>query len=202
MVEAIRLRVSEPVPRVRLRVLPSLLPTQIELRNTGTEIQWRYVDGVSDWQTLILVLDLLPEAADILAKLLTVDGAGSGLDADLLDGLNSTAFEQLALTIQVVTASGTTAVDPATRVVIVNLAAPGAVTLTLPTTASRDGAGDTLKIVDWAGNTTSLTLNPDAADTGGILGLASASLISNGQGLGTAASILLSPIVSLLGWIA
>jgi hypothetical protein len=35
-------------------------------------------------------------ASGILTKLLTVDGAGSGLDADLLDGLNSTAFAQLA----------------------------------------------------------------------------------------------------------
>ncbi len=34
--------------------------------------------------------------ASILAKLLTVDGAGSGLDADLLDGLDSTAFSLLA----------------------------------------------------------------------------------------------------------
>lgn len=32
-------------------------------------------------------------AAEILTKLLTVDGAGSGLDADLLDGLSSAAFE-------------------------------------------------------------------------------------------------------------
>jgi hypothetical protein len=31
-------------------------------------------------------------AADVLAKMLTVDGAGSGLDADLLDGLSSAAF--------------------------------------------------------------------------------------------------------------
>jgi hypothetical protein len=31
-------------------------------------------------------------AADVLAKLLTVDGAGSGLDADRLDGLNATQF--------------------------------------------------------------------------------------------------------------
>ena len=31
-------------------------------------------------------------AADVLAKLLTVDGAGSGLDADFLDGLSSAAF--------------------------------------------------------------------------------------------------------------
>lgn len=34
-------------------------------------------------------------AADILAKLLTVDGAGSGLDADTLDALSSAAFLQL-----------------------------------------------------------------------------------------------------------
>ena len=31
-------------------------------------------------------------AADVLAKLLTVDGSGSGVDADLLDGLDSTSF--------------------------------------------------------------------------------------------------------------
>ena len=31
-------------------------------------------------------------AADVLAKLLTVDGAGTGLDADLLDGQQATAF--------------------------------------------------------------------------------------------------------------
>ncbi|MEB3103094.1 phage tail-collar fiber domain-containing protein [Ferviditalea candida] len=33
-------------------------------------------------------------AANILAQMLTVDGAGSGLDADLFDGLNSLAFMQ------------------------------------------------------------------------------------------------------------
>lgn len=35
-------------------------------------------------------------AADVLAKLLTVDGAGSGLDADLLDGVQLAAISQLA----------------------------------------------------------------------------------------------------------
>jgi hypothetical protein len=35
-------------------------------------------------------------AAGLLAKLLTVDGSGSGLDADLLDGQSSAAFEQVA----------------------------------------------------------------------------------------------------------
>jgi len=33
-------------------------------------------------------------AADVLAKIKTVDGADSGLDADLLDGLDSTHFQQ------------------------------------------------------------------------------------------------------------
>jgi hypothetical protein len=32
------------------------------------------------------------DPADVLAKIKTVDGSGSGLDADTLDGLNSTAF--------------------------------------------------------------------------------------------------------------
>jgi hypothetical protein len=35
-------------------------------------------------------------AADVLSKILTVDGASSGLDADLLDGFNSTAFATAA----------------------------------------------------------------------------------------------------------
>jgi hypothetical protein len=35
-------------------------------------------------------------AADILTKIKTVDGSGSGLDADLLDGISSAGFAQLA----------------------------------------------------------------------------------------------------------
>jgi len=44
-------------------------------------------------------------AADVLAKLITVDGSGSGLDADLLDGLNS-ATANTASTVVVRDASG------------------------------------------------------------------------------------------------
>jgi len=33
-------------------------------------------------------------AADVLTKIKTVDGSGSGLDADLLDGINSTGFQR------------------------------------------------------------------------------------------------------------
>jgi hypothetical protein len=35
-------------------------------------------------------------AADVLTKVLTVDGAGTGLDADLLDGIQASAFAQIA----------------------------------------------------------------------------------------------------------
>lgn len=40
----------------------------------------------------VYLLSAAYTAADVLAKLLTVDGAASGLDADLLDGLSSLAF--------------------------------------------------------------------------------------------------------------
>jgi hypothetical protein len=43
-------------------------------------------------------------AADVLAKLVTVDGSGSGLDADLLDGLNTSSTDQAGNS--VVTRSG------------------------------------------------------------------------------------------------
>ena len=45
-----------PPPKVRLRVLPTLLPMQIELQNTGTMVQWRYLNGV--WQDLIAIDDI------------------------------------------------------------------------------------------------------------------------------------------------
>lgn len=40
----------------------------------------------------VYLLSAAYTAADVLAKLLTVDGASSGLDADLLDGLSSLAY--------------------------------------------------------------------------------------------------------------
>lgn len=46
----------------------------------------------STWTTI----DASMSAADILAALLTVDGTGSGLDADLLDGNHATAFQLAA----------------------------------------------------------------------------------------------------------
>jgi len=43
-------------------------------------------------------------AADLISKLLTVDGSGSGLDADLLDGLSSAAFEAVGTAAGLITA--------------------------------------------------------------------------------------------------
>lgn len=60
--------------------------------------------GVIDWVVAptisgsAIVTAAAYTAADVLAKLLTVDGAGSGLDADLLDGYSSAAFGRLAAT--------------------------------------------------------------------------------------------------------
>lgn len=48
--------------------------------------------GLSDNDHPQYLLAASYTAADVLAKLLTVDGAGSGLDADLLDGLSSASF--------------------------------------------------------------------------------------------------------------
>jgi hypothetical protein len=52
-----RIRIGNEQPiKVRLRVLPSLLPMELELQNTGTFIQWRYVG--QDWQDLIAIDDI------------------------------------------------------------------------------------------------------------------------------------------------
>jgi hypothetical protein len=53
MADNFRLRVINDRP-VRLRVRPSLLPQEIELQNTGTVVQWRYVGQADDaWVDLI-----------------------------------------------------------------------------------------------------------------------------------------------------
>ena len=69
---------DRPPPGVHGRLYLVLDPTG----NTWT------VDDVVSWSPV----GASEAAASILAKLLTVDGQGSGLDADLLDGLNSDAF--------------------------------------------------------------------------------------------------------------
>jgi len=62
---------------------------------TATKAELNYVDGVtSNIQTQLdaKLASSSYTAADVLTKIKTVDGAGSGLDADLLDGVDSASF--------------------------------------------------------------------------------------------------------------
>ena len=78
-------------------------------------------------------------AADVLAKLTTVDGSGSGLDADLLDGLNS-ATANTASTIVARDASGNFAAGTITATLSGNASTATALTSTLGVAAGGTGA--------------------------------------------------------------
>lgn len=116
-------------------------------------------------------------AADVLSKLLTVDGSGSGLDADLLDGQSSAYYAPVAspaLTgnptaptptagdndtsiattafvrtpaIQSVASSATVTPTFANDMVIITAQAAG-LTLANPTGTAQDGAGIVIRIKD------------------------------------------------------
>lgn len=68
------------------------LQEQVDALEPQLPVQWGEIQGtLADQLDLQAELDLKLDAADytaadVLAKLLTVDGSGSGLDADLLDG--------------------------------------------------------------------------------------------------------------------
>ena len=75
------------------------------VRLTGTAITSVTVTAVTIKGLTQLMQDIAAQAAaytaaDILAKLKTVDGAGSGLDADLLDGQNADAFAPITDRVQ------------------------------------------------------------------------------------------------------
>jgi hypothetical protein len=78
-------------------------------------------------------------AADVLAKLITVDGAGSGLDADTLDGLNS-ATANTASTIVARDASGNFSAGTITATLSGNASTATALTATLGVAAGGTGA--------------------------------------------------------------
>ena len=78
-------------------------------------------------------------ASDVLSKLITVDGAGSGLDADLLDGLNS-ATANTASTIVARDASGNFAAGTITAALSGNASTATALTSTLGVAAGGTGA--------------------------------------------------------------
>lgn len=111
--------------------------------------------------------------------------------------LNQIAAQQTILgDLTVVTTPGPFVISPGQIGLALNKAIPSATAISLPTVASRLGLP--VRIVDWAGNAGDLTITPHAGET--IMGLASAIVGSNGQGLGTAGSLMLWPSVNLSGW--
>ena len=68
------------------------------VKSGGTSGQFLKADGSVDSTTYLPSSSY--SASDVLTKIKTVDGTGSGLDADLLDGLNSTDFEPANSNIQ------------------------------------------------------------------------------------------------------
>lgn len=80
-------------------------------------------------------------AADVLAKLITVDGTGSGLDADLLDGLNS-ASTNTASTIVARDASGNFSAGTITANLTGTASLATALASTLGVAAGGTGATD------------------------------------------------------------
>jgi hypothetical protein len=95
----------------------------------------------------------------------------------------------------IIVLAGVAVVTAETQGIVINLAAPGAVELRLPSVAAQNLTE--LSIADWGGNAT-ITLTPDGGET--IMGLLSAVLVSSGQGLGSGAATSLVPSETLNGW--
>jgi hypothetical protein len=80
--------------KLRRSAVPGRIPTtsqlelgEIAINTADGKIYFKKYDPVANTESIIDVSSNL-DAAAILAELLTVDGPGSGLDADLLDGAN------------------------------------------------------------------------------------------------------------------
>jgi len=119
-------------------------PTQGRIYYNTTSDTIRYADG-SSWNDFAAAMT----GADILTALLGVDGAGSGLDADLLDGQQASAF---ALTSHTHTASQitdlTAVVDARVMAAFTNEAVDATVdTIAEFTQLIKDNEGDIANIL-------------------------------------------------------
>lgn len=115
----------------------------------------------------------------------------------LVQSLQHQLFNQSSDGAEAVIATASTYnVQTTDALVVAMLAAPGTITLNLPAVASRSGL--ILGIADWNGNAT-LNLVPFGSEL--IMGLATASLISAGKGLGTGVSVYIRPVSSISGWV-
>lgn len=106
-------------------------------------------------------------AAEILAALITVDGAASGLDADLLDGLSSAAFAQNAFTtISVPSGTNPVADSPAD-------------------TLSFAGTGAVSVVGDASLDLVSISLNADGVTDAMLANMAQSTIKGRAAGAGT-----------------
>lgn len=79
-------RIAEP--KVRIKVKPRVPPLEIELQNTGTEIQWRLGTGGS-WETLVLLSAITgPQGNDGADGLVVSVAPGLGISVDSTDPAN------------------------------------------------------------------------------------------------------------------
>lgn len=93
----IKTKLSDPV-----KTAVESINTNVASAFTASDAAWAAGDAALDASKLNAASYT---AADVLSKLLTVDGSGSGLDADLLDAKSSAAFCQVANNLSDVTAA-------------------------------------------------------------------------------------------------
>jgi hypothetical protein len=146
----------------------------IDNRRTLTKTQVLQLVGGGGGQ-YVLLSDY--DAADVLVKLLTVDGAGSGLDADLLDGLHATDYIPKSLVdaagdILVGTADNTpgrlaiSATNGHVLTVVTGAlawAAPASVAPTAHATTHKNGGTDELLLSDFGEPTASVAFDGQQA---------------------------------------
>lgn len=81
--------IGTPTPSYKLHVVGTAFATSF-VKSGGTSAQFLKADGSVDNNTYLKSSSYT--ASDILTKLKTVDGSGSGLSADLLDGYHESSF--------------------------------------------------------------------------------------------------------------
>lgn len=136
----------------------------------------------------------------IFAQLPTGDFPASYFDQDfsyLLALLNTLAGGVIVVP-EVETGAGPFVIASGTRAFVLNKLVASATTLFLPPVANQGGYP--LVIADWGGNAGDITLTPNGADK--IMGALSATLVSNGQGLGGGGRTTLYPstVGGAVGW--
>jgi hypothetical protein len=136
---------------------------------TKDEVDNNFISLSNDIGTKLTATDY--NAADILIKIKTVDGTGSGLDADTIDGLNPTSSNVVSSIVSR-DSSGNFAANQITSSFIGSLTVPGASTLNI---AGASSGSITLVTTPIAGSNT-ITL---PAQTGTVITNADTGTVSN-----------------------